>query len=400
MFRAWLPFGAVKSHIRLMIGVAAAAAVAGCSAFGSSGPSSRAILHSENKPLSTAAISVVELTDDVARQIVANDRKDNFSELFGGGTAAGSFIGPGDILEISLWEAPPAVLFGSTAIGLPIGLGATSNSLSMPGSVVDENGRISIPFAGSIIAAGKTPAQIEREIVARLRGKAHQPQASVRLASNKATIVTVVGDVANSGQVPLTPKGERLLDVLAGAGGVRNAVNKTMIQITRGDQVASMPLEALIGNPRQNVFAQPGDVVTVLYQPYNFTVFGATGSNSEQAIEATGISLAQALGRVGGLRDDRADARGVFVYRLEYPSLLGSHAPANSRLTVDGKLPVIYRLDLKDPRSFFVAQSFPVRNRDVLYVSNAPMSDLQKFTNMISSVTFPLIGIKNTLDPR
>lgn len=377
-----------------------AATLAGCSAFGASGPTSRAIVGSSDQTLASATINVVPLTEDVARQLVTANQNAHFFDLFGDSGAQGPLIGPGDVLEISLWEAPPAVLFGAAAPALLRDVTAASNSLSIPGSVVDEDGRISVPFAGSIQAAGRTPAQIEREIVARLRGKAHQPQASVRLARNLATLVTVVGDVPNSGQVPLTPKGERLLDVVAAAGGAKNAVNKTVIQITRGNQVASMPLGTVISDARQNIYARPGDVVTVLYQPYSFTAFGATGSNSELPIEATGINLAEALGRVGGLRDDRADARGVFIYRLEDPGQLGSLKPATARLTADGKMPVIYRLDLKDPRSFFVAQSFPVRNRDVLYVSNAPMADLQKFTNMVSSVTFPIIGIKNTLDPQ
>ena len=401
IFHARQRNGIAKPKIlRWFSGAALAAVLAGCSAFGSSGPSSNAIADASDHPLAAATISVVPLTEDVARQLVAADQSEQFSQLFGSGEAIEPVIGRGDVLEISLWEAPPAVLFGSASTGQLSDLAVSSNNLTIPGHVVDQNGLINIPFAGSIRAEGRTLAEIEREIVSRLRGKAHQPQASVRLTRNQATIVTVVGDVANSGQVPLTPKGERLLDVLAGAGGPKNAVDKTVIQLTRGNQIASMPLEALIGDPRQNVFARPGDVVAVRYQPYSFTAFGATGSNAELPIEATGINLAQALGRVGGLRDDRADARGVFIYRLEEPTLLGTLKPANSRLTVDGKMPVIYRLDLKDPRSFFVAQSFPIRNHDVLYVSNAPMSDLQKFTNMISSVTFPIIGIKNTLDPQ
>jgi polysaccharide export outer membrane protein len=264
--------------------------------------------------------------------------------------------------------------------------------------VVDANGRISVPFAGSIQAAGRTPADIEREIVARLRGKAHQPQASVRVARNQATNANVVGDVANSGRVPLTPKGERILDVLATAGGAKNAVSKTVIQVTRGNRVASMPLESVIQDPLQNVIVQPDDVLTVYYQPYAFTAMGATGSNSELPFEATGITLSQALGRVGGLRDDRADIRGVFLFRLEDPKNLGPQLPANARLTPDGRLPVIYRLDLKDPASFFVAQSFPMRNRDVLYVSNAPLADVQKFMTMVSSAAFPALSIVNAVD--
>jgi len=297
-----------------------------------------------------------------------------------------------------LWEAPPAVLFGSLSPGILSRTSNSSQSLALPGQVVDETGMISVPFAGSISAAGRTPAQIERDIVSRLRNMAHMPQAAVRLVSNQATNVTVVGDVANSGRVPLTPKGERLLDVLAGAGGAKQAVSKTVVQVTRGDRLASMPLEDVIRDPRQNVVVQPDDVVTVYYQPYSFTAMGATGSNNELPFEATGITLSQALGRVGGIRDDRADIRGVFLFRLEDPAMLGPQLPTNARLTPDGKVPIIYRLDLKEPGSFFVAQSFPMRNKDILYVSNAPLADVQKFMSLVSSATFSVIGVANAVD--
>lgn len=347
-------------------------------------------------PLANAAISVVPLTQGVAQQLTAADRKKPFSDLFTETDVAGSRIGRGDVLEITLWEAPPAVLFGSAA-GLLSGAPVTSNSLSQPGQVVDENGMITVPFAGSIRAADRTPAQIERDIVSRLQGKAHQPQAMVRLVRNQATNVTVVGDVANGGRISLTPKGERLLDILAGAGGVKQAVSKTMIQVARGDRVASMPLETVIRDPLQNIVVQPDDVVTAVYQPYSFSAFGATGSNTELPFEATGINLSQALGRVGGLRDDSADIRGVFIFRMEEPSHLGAFLPPNAKTTADGKLPVIYRLDLKDPASFFVAQRFPVRDKDIIYVSNAQMAELRKFMNMVSSMTFSVIGVKSAV---
>lgn len=399
MFSKRRPSAPAKSFtFRLLFGTALAVSVAGCSSFGANGPSSGAILDSANKPLAGATINILPLTDDVARQLIAGERHSQFSELFPESQVSGALIGNGDVLEITLWEAPPAVLFGAAPTGLLSSPVAASQSLSQPGEVVDANGQISVPFAGSIQAAGRTPAEIERDIVARLRGKAHQPQASVRVVRNQATNANVVGDVANGGRVPLSPKGERILDVLASAGGARNPVSKTMIQLSRGDRVASMPLEALIRDPHQNVVIQADDVVTVYFQPYSFTAMGATGSNNEHPFEATGITLSQALGRIGGLRDDRADIRGVFLFRLEDPAKLGPQLPPNARLTPDGKLPIIYRLDLKDPGSFFVAQSFPMRNRDVLYVSNAPLADVQKFMNLVSSATFSAIGVANAVD--
>jgi polysaccharide export outer membrane protein len=397
--RNWRRVSVAKSNYARLFIFFAAGLVSGCSSFGASGPSGSAIASAADKPLGGATISVTPLTEDVARQLVAAEKAPRFSELFVETDIMGSRIGAGDVVEITLWEAPPAVLFGSVS-ALASGAPVASNSLAQPGQVVDENGLIKVPFAGSIRAAGRTPAEIEQEIVSRLRGKAHQPQAMVRLVQNQATNVTVVGDVAKSGRIPLTPKGERLLDVIAGAGGAKQDVSKTVVQITRGDRLASMSLDAVIRDPSQNIVAQPDDIVTVAYQPSSFISLGATGSNSELPFEATGINLAQAMGRVGGLRDDRADIRGVFVFRLEDPAALGSQLPPNARLTPDGKLPIIYRLDLKQPGSLFVAQSFPMRNRDVLYVSDAPLADLQKFMNMVSSAAFSVIGVANAVDSK
>jgi len=198
----------------------------------------------------------------------------------------------------------------------------------------------------------------------------------------------VVGDVGSSALVPLTPRGERLLDALAAAGGVRQPVHKTTIQVTRGASVHALPLETIIRDPKQNVPLHPGDVITALFQPLSFTALGATGKNEEINFEAQGITLAQALARIGGLNDARADAQGVFLFRFESPAAQ-TWPQQPVLLTPEGKVPVIYRADLKDPRTFFVAQSFPVNHKDVLYVSNASAAELQKFLNLVFSVVYP-----------
>jgi polysaccharide export outer membrane protein len=120
-------------------------------------------------------------------------------------------------------------------------------------------------------------------------------------------------------------------------------------------------------------------------------VLGAAGKNDEINFEAQGISLAQALARVGGLQDTRSDARAVFIFRLEDSKALDWKTPPKT--TPDGKVPVVYQLDLKDPASFFIAQSFPMDNKDVIYISNAPSADLQKFLNIIVSVVYPIVNV-------
>lgn len=368
-------------------------ALSSCAIAPGTGPSARSIGRvAEDSKLAGAGIKIVDVTDAVARRIASSKRQDLFSDELGEGLPIGSVIGKGDILDVAIWEAPPAALFGATGgdSRLNAAAGSIARGTTLPEQMVDSDGQIAVPFAGRITAAGRTPQEIARDITARLLGKAHQPQAIVRLVRNAAATVTVVGDVASSARVPLTARGERVLDVLASAGGVKQPVGKTTIQITRGSKMASLPLDTLIRDPRQNVRLQPDDVMTVLFQPYSFTVLGAAGKNEELPLEATGVTLAQALGRVSGLQDTRADMRGVFIFRFENPEALDPSLVANAHLTPDGKVPVIYRINMRDPSTFFVAQAFPIRNKDVLYVSNAPLADIQKFVNVIYSTFLPI----------
>ena len=371
-----------------------------CSSLGASGPTSRAVHAAPGRGLGNADIKIVDVTDAVTRQVLQANSGLLFSEVLGDAPPIGSIVGRGDVLGITIWEAPPAALFGtqaafgtnSTAAILATSSGSTQQT-ALPEMMVDSEGRIQIPFAGSIQAEGRTPSQIERQIAGRLAGKAHDPQIIVRLVRNANANVTVVGDVAENTRVTLTPRGERLLDVLATAGGVKQPVGKMTIQITRGDRVVSLPLETVILNPSQNIRLQSDDVVTALYQPFSFTSLGAAGTSAEIPFEGTGLTLAQALGRIGGLKDDRANTRGVFIFRLENPTALDPAIAATARRTPDGRIPVIYRVDMTNPATFFVAQSFPIRNKDVLYVSNAPLSDIQKFVQIVSGMAFTVIGL-------
>jgi polysaccharide export outer membrane protein len=352
----------------------------------------------------SADIKIVNVTDSVTRQVLTGYQSAGFAEALGDAPLPGTIIGRGDVLDISIWEAPPAVLFGTNAtftsgdsasvLAATAGVGQKTTISEL---MVDGAGTIRIPFAGVIPALGKTPQQVEREIIRRLAAKAHDPQVVVRLTRSADENVTVVGDVSTSMRVPLTPRGERLLEVLAAAGGVKQPIGKTTIQITRQNHVISLPLEAVIRDPAQNIRMQANDVVTALFQSYSFTSLGATGTNAEIPFESTGITLAQALGRIGGLRDERADVRGVFIFRLEDPAALDPAVVATARRTPDGHIPVIYRVDLSNPATFFVAQSFPIRNKDVLYVSNAPLADLQKFVGIVSSMAFSVIALPNAL---
>ena len=321
---------------------------------------------------------MVSVTPAVARELAAARSQASFAKTWGSVPKPGNVLGLGDVVELSVWEAPPAALFGgSLSDSRQLGGVSTARSAVLPEQVINAAGEITVPFVGAVPAAGRTLEQLQADVAQRLQGKANQPQVLARVLRNVSSNVTVVGEVAQSQRMPITAKGERLLDALAAAGGVRQPVGKMSLQVTRGSTVLTQPLEQVIAEPAENILLQPDDVVTALYQPFSLTVLGATGSNREVDFEAQGISLAQALGRVNGLQDYRADARGVFIFRYEA-----------------GK-PVVYRVDLKDAAAFFVAQDFPMRHKDVLYVANSPVVELQKFLNILGSVVAPASTLRN-----
>jgi polysaccharide biosynthesis/export protein len=384
-----------STMVVLLLNACASTGGAGKGWNASQGPTRSQVLKAP-KNANLEGIQIVDVNSDIAKKLFDLQKQAMFSEVFGqSNKTASTTIRAGDVIEVSIWEAPPATLFGGGTVDPSIAP-STTRVTTFPSQMVDDNGAINIPFAGQVPATGRSAHQVEKEILKRLAGKANQPQVLVRMIQNNSANVTIVGEVAKSTRMPLTPGKERVLDALAAAGGTRQPIDKVTLQLTRGTHVQALPLDTIIRDPQQNIVLQPGDVVTTLFQSNSFTALGATGKNEEINFEAKGISLAQALGRMGGLQDQRSDARGVFIFRLEEPTAVNVNPDKPLMTTPDGKVPVVYRVDLKDPATFFAAQSFPIKNGDVVYVSNSPAAEVQKFLNTILSTVFPITSLINS----
>jgi len=332
-------------------------------------------------------ITVINLTPAIAKREKALNPCFCFGDDFR--AAAPTYaISRGDTLSIQIWEAPPATLF-TTGSSSALGLSASaSGQVTIPDQMVDDAGQITVPHVGRISVTGKRAGQIETDIRNALKRKANDPQVIVRIVHGASFSVTVVGEVMRSMTMPLTPRGEHLLDAIAATGGVKGPSDKIAIRVARGNKEQTVPLDAVIASPQQNIILQPGDVVTALFQPNAFVAMGAISKPGEVSFEATGISLSQALARVGGLIDNRADVTGVFLFR-EDGQIANS---ARGKQT-----PVIYRVDLQNPAQMLAMRDFPMRNNDVLYVSNAPITDLQKFMAAIGTVIYPILNYQNML---
>jgi polysaccharide export outer membrane protein len=377
------------------------AALGGCASLGGAGPSTGAIRDAQEDGATYAegTIQVLPLGTDVVAGLASYERAASFAELFGESGVSATVLAPGDLVDIAIWEAPPAVLFGAVPGDQQLGSRADlASNTPIPRQQVDEAGMIAIPFVGRIKVQGMRPEQVESLIVGRLRRRANDPQAVVRVVANETRTATVLGEVQASRQIGLSARGERLLDALAVAGGTKQPIEQSTVQLARGSTRAVMALEKVINDPLQNVRLRPGDVVTVQHQPFSFVALGAVVRNAEVPFEGNGITLAEALGRVGGLNDRRADVKGVFVFRLEDRAALPMLAGPDVRTTADGRVPVVYTLNMTDAAGLFMMQDFRMRDRDVLYISTAPGVELERFLQTISSTAFSIVATANAID--
>ena len=372
-----------ESSLRLLT-LLALVSLSGCG-LSNSGPSRSQILASDDSDR-IEGIQVVDVNDRVVKKLTESNQTGKFADLFPSQGSNNYLIGPGDVIEITIWEAPPAMLFGgrnSTSIGA-----TSTNSVTLPEQMVAADGTISIPFVGRVTLQGQTTEEIEASIVKKLRGKANRPQALLRVIQNNTSSVTVVGEVENSTMMGLTAKGERLLDAIAAGGGVKKEVDRTAVQLSRRNVTSMMALGSVIRDPQHNILLAPGDVVTALYQPQTFSVLGMTGKNEEIPFEAQGISLAQALARSGGLNENLADASGVFVFRFEDTKTFNSFG-GQTVSAANSTVPAVYNVDFKDPAAFFLTQNFPIQNHDVIYVATSEARQTEKFLRLLIMFTSP-----------
>lgn len=382
---------------RLCFFLPLAGLVAGCEALPAAGPL-RSEITEQSQPADSSIPFVLADINDQVLSVLASRSEPTFGRRFGDYRPASRYtIGVGDGIVVTLWEAGSGGLFSAPMLN---GVSTGSRSTVVPEQQVGQDGAITIPYAGRIQVSGKTSAQVEEMIVAKLTGSAIQPQALVSVSRSVSNAATVLGEVTAGARLPLSPRGDRVLDVIATAGGVRSPIHETFIGLTRGSQTIVMPMQALLNRPGENVYIRPQDTITVIRRPQTFTAFGATAQNSIVPFDAVGITLEEAVAKAGGLRDERADPRGVYLLRFEDAALARAIAPPDVVLPSHGPVRVVYRLDMRQASSIFLARQFRIRDKDVLYVANAASLDVQKLLTLVNLVTSPVIqgaGVANAL---
>jgi polysaccharide export outer membrane protein len=298
-------------------------------------------------------------------------------------------FGIGDVLGVTIFEAGAGGLFIPLETAVRQG-----NYVTLPNQEVDVQGNISVPYAGAIRAQGRTAIELQNAIVDALKDLALKPQTVVTLINQRATSFSMLGDVRASGRYPALPSGERLLDAMARAGGLSGAGNESWVVFERDRKRVLIPFGAIVDVPANNIFVRANDLIYVYHEPQTFLAFGASGRQGQFPFEAWHISLAEAVAKASGLTDTQADPGATFLYRGE-PREVAAELGVDVSKYKGPIVPVIYNIDLRDPAGYFLASKFEVRNKDVIYVSNASSVEVSKFLNyvrlIIGTATDPIV---------
>lgn len=340
---------------------------------------------------------LVDVTPGVLARLGGPPAPARFSHL--ADHVAPGAIGVGDELGITIFEAGGGGLF------LPRQPGSrTGNFVRLPRQQVDASGRIVVPYGGSVVAAGLTPGALAKIIDQRLvRHAALEPQVIVTIEQRHADPVSVLGDVARATQFSLGPGGERILGAIARAGGPLSPAYETIVRLIRGGITQVALLSEIGRNPQQNLQLQPGDTIMLEKHPAYFLALGATGQattlgpvDRRLAFQSRSITLADALGRAGGLQDARADARAVFVYRRESLATIRDLGVTAAHLP--SRVPTVYVVDLIQGGGLFDATRFWMHPNDVIFVANAPATDLAKFLSLVVAGSASSAAIRATVN--
>jgi len=370
----------------------------GCAFFSGPGPESWDIQSGVSE---TVPYALVRLTPPVIDILAAHEPKGLAGAFTDQRPPKNITFGIGDVVDVTIFEAAAGGLFIPLEAGVRPG-----NFVSLPPQIVDNNGNITVPYAGLIRAAGRTNVQVQDDIVEKIKNRAIEPQVIVALEQQRTSLISVIGSVNTPLRfaMPATGAQDRVLDAITRAGGISGPGYASWVMLERGGKRATVPFENLVMEPKNNIFVLPGDRIYVYQEQQKFISLGAFGLNlagnnqAQITFDAWRLNLAEALGKAGGLADVQADAGSVFVYRQEpreVAQLLGAEMSK-----FDGPLvPVIFWISFRDPGGYFMTTRFQMRNDDILFVANAASVESGKFltyvTQVAATATSVLVGIQN-----
>jgi polysaccharide export outer membrane protein len=358
--------------------------LAGCATLPSSGPTGKQIETSLKAPDGGQSIQLIEIRT-IADVPQSETGVASVSPLPDQAPPPTDRIGPGDILDVNIYEAGVTLFSaGGSGVASQVGANPGVQVQKLPPTRVDDLGNIVIPYAGKLHVAGLTTDDVGDLIRNSLLGLSQSPQVVVTLSQAITNSIIIGGEVNRPGRLALQTNRETLSDVIALVGGYRGNAKDLSLRVMRGAQSVDVRINDLIDNPALDVRVLPGDRLMLISNPRSYSVLGASGRVEQLPFNRSSLSLAEAIAAAGGANPGSGDPAAIFLFRY-----------VKDRNNND--VPVVYHLNMMKAGSFFLAQRFPMRNNDVLYFGNAAANQPSKLIQLISQLFSPILTVTSTV---
>jgi polysaccharide export outer membrane protein len=274
-------------------------------------------------------------------------------------------IGPGDILNIVVWDHPDLVL-------APAGSLTTDAVTASPvsnGYNVSPEGLIQFPYLGDFRVAGLTEYEVRNRLTARLGKVFNEPRITVRIQAYRSGRVYVDGSVRLPGLQALNDIPMTLPEAINRAGGFAADADRSSIAISRHGATTRVNLRRLtaLGVSPTNILLGNGDLVRVLSRDdTKVYVMGEVSRPIAQQLRDGRLTLNEALGEAGGISTISGDPRQIYVVRSD-----------------EGAAPTIFHLDASSPAAYALAEGFELKAHDVVYVDPAPLVRWNRVISLI-----------------
>ena len=253
------------------------------------------------------------------------------------------------------------------------------STVTLPQQEVGQDGQVSVPILGRLPAAGQTVEDFEKSINQKLSEVLVNPTAIVRMPDRQSAKASIIGAVGAPGSYSVDLSNQRVLDFVGVAGGPTRQAEDLIVSLIRGGRTHEARLSEVYENARLNVFVRKNDVISIEPNLTRVKVIGGTGTNAQLEFETVDVTLMDVLSQAGGLVNTRAKRSGVFVYRRAPISQLNAIGADLKDFSGREIVPTVFRLDMREPASLFVGQSFQIMDSDIVYVADNINSELSTF---------------------
>jgi polysaccharide export outer membrane protein len=283
----------------------------------------------------------------------------------------GYVIGKGDVLQIIVWDHPE--------LTIPAG---SFRDAETSGQQVGDDGYLYYPYVGMVKAAGMNIAALRDVLTAKLSAYIQDPQLDVRVIGFRSKRVYVVGEVNSPGVLPLNDVPLTIADAISLSAGLTEEAYKSGVNVSRNGEVHEIDLKALYdyADSTQNLTLQHGDIVNVLDRSQQ-KVFVMGEVKTPRSVEIINgyLTLAAAIGEVGGVNQVSADPSGIYVVR-----------------GTDKDNPQIFHLNAEFATGMLLAERFKMQAQDVVFVDTAGVSKWNRvISQLLPSIT--IIGIADSI---